>query len=93
MGDLKWDLNEVHVERLYPELDQEQRSEAAENLSQYLKVIGKIYDHLDDEGKLEETMLRVQYEKRNRKNPVSQNESAQNDDTPTSTADSNPSAA
>ncbi len=79
----------MHVERLCPKLDQEQRSEAAENLSRYFNVVGKIYDHLEDEGKLEGTMLRVQYEKRRRKNPASQNANEEKDDIPTSTGDSN----
>jgi len=41
MVDLKWNLTEEDVETLYPELDREQRSEAAEFLYQYLKVIGR----------------------------------------------------
>ncbi len=89
MRDLRWNLTEDDMEKLYPELDPEQRAEAADNLSRYFKVIGKIYDHLEDEGKLKDTLLRIQYQKRNRKNPASQNESEENDDIPTSTQDSN----
>lgn len=73
--------------RYYFPTDVEQ--EQTENLSRYFKVIGKIYDHLDGKAKLEDTLLRIQYEKRNRKNPASQNESEENDDIPTSTGDSN----
>lgn len=75
MGDQEWNLSEDDIEKLYPELDPEQRAEAAENLSRYFKVIGKIYDRLDDEGKLKDTLLRIQYEKRNRNSNASQNES------------------
>lgn len=89
MGDFKWNLPEEDMEKLYPELKPEERAEAAENLSRYFKLIGKIYDHLDDEGKLKDTLLRIQYEKRYRKNTESQNESEESDDIPTSTGDSN----
>ena len=34
MGDRDWDLTEDDMEKLYPELDPEQRAEAAGNMSQ-----------------------------------------------------------
>lgn len=83
-GLLPWDLIEDDIAKLYPELEPEERADATENLSRYFKVVGKIYDHLDDEGKLEDTWLRIQYEKRNRQIPGSQNELGEKDDVPTS---------
>jgi DNA-binding TFAR19-related protein (PDSD5 family) len=67
MGDLPWNFSEEDMAKLYPELSLEERAEAAENLSRYFQVVGKIHDRLDDEGKLKDVLLRIQYEKRNRK--------------------------
>ncbi len=88
MGDLPWNLSEDDIAKLYPELEPKQRAEAAENLSRYFNVIGKIYDHLDDAGELKDTLLRIQYEKRSDKSPASQNGLEENDDIPTTTGDS-----
>jgi hypothetical protein len=89
MGDFPWNLSGNDMRELYPELEPEQRVEAAENLSRYFKVVGKIHDHLDDQGKLKDTLLRIQYEKRNRKDTESQNVNQQTDDTATTTGDLN----
>jgi len=89
MGNVPWNLSEDDVARLYPELDPEQRAEAAENLSRYLRVVGEIHDKLDDEGELKDVLLRIQYEKRNRRSDASQNVKRENDDSSTPTGDSN----
>jgi hypothetical protein len=67
MGDLPWNLAEDEIAKLYPELGPDQRAAAAENLSRYFRAIGKIYDGLVKEGKFKDTLLRFEYEKRNRK--------------------------
>lgn len=46
MGDVGWNFTEDDIENVYPELEPEQRAEAAENLSRYFKVVGKVYDRL-----------------------------------------------
>jgi DNA-binding TFAR19-related protein (PDSD5 family) len=89
MGDLPWNFSEEDMSKLYPELKPEERAEAAENLSQYFKIVGRIYDRLDDEGKLKDTLLRIQYEKRNKYKLASQFVNNKNDDIPTPTEDSN----
>lgn len=67
MSDLEWSFREEDMKKLYPELTEEEQVEAAESLSQYFRIVGKIYDRLEDEGKLEDLKLRIEYEKRNRK--------------------------
>lgn len=82
MGDIPWNLSEDDMAKLYPELKTEDRAEAAESLSRYFKVKGKIYDHLGDEGKLKDTLLRIQCEKRSGNNTASQSDIEETDDTP-----------
>lgn len=85
MQDLSWDLNEDQIANMFPDLPKEYRTEAAESYSRYLKVVAKIYDRLEDEGKLDEVLLRAQYEKRKYDKPASQNVNQKTDDAPTTT--------
>ncbi|MFN0279199.1 MAG: hypothetical protein ACKVRN_11430 [Pyrinomonadaceae bacterium] len=83
MQDLSWDLTEDQIGRLFPHLPEGDRTEAAATYSRYLKVVAKIYDRLEDEGKLQDVLLRAQYEKRRQDKSASQNVNQQTDDTPT----------
>jgi len=56
----------ITISDLYPELSPEEQQEAEQSLKDYLQVVKKIYDRLQAEGKLEDVLLRIQYEKRNR---------------------------
>ena len=89
MSDVPWDFSEEQVGKMFPDLPEEDRAEAAGNYSQYFQVLARIYDDLGDKGNLKEVMLRLQYEKRNRNKLASQNESDQNDDTSTPKGESN----
>ncbi len=73
MGDFAWNRTEDDRHKLYPDLGPEQRAEAAENTSPYFTVTGNIYDHLRDKGNLKDRLYRIQYKKRNRKDPASRN--------------------
>ena len=84
------DQNEpITIGDLYPELSSEEQQEAQKNVENYLRTVKKIYDRLQAEGKLEDVLLRAQWEKRSRKTSVSQNIKAESDDTSTTTRDSN----
>ncbi len=80
MQDRDWDLSEDQIGKLFPDLKEEERLEAADNFSQYLKVVARIYDRLKEEGKLEEVLLRAQYEKKSRNKSASQNNNQSKDD-------------
>lgn len=82
MSNLNWKFTKENMKELCPELKPEERAEAVENLSQYFRIGGRTYDRLDDEGRIKDTLLRVQYEKRNRENNASRNVNRENDDTP-----------
>ncbi len=45
---------------LYPELLSEQREEAQYHLQQYLEVVYRIYEELEEQGILEEELLKEQ---------------------------------
>lgn len=64
MQDIPWNFTEDQMAELYPELKPEDRAAAAYNLSGYFKVVARIYDRLEEEGKLEDVLLRAQWEKR-----------------------------
>ena len=59
------------------------RAEAGGILSRWSQVVGRIHDHLDDEGRLKDVLLRAQYDKRDHGKPASQNVEGSKDDTPT----------
>lgn len=71
MQDVPWALSEELVAKMFPDLPEDQRAKAAESYSQYFQVVAKIYDDLEEKGKLKDVLLRAQYEKRNRKNNAS----------------------
>lgn len=53
---------------LYPDLTPEEQEEAAMNLQQYIDLVGRIYDRLEREERLDEIEalpLRHQWKKRN----------------------------
>ena len=92
MQDFELRITEEHIAKYFPGLPAEEHGEAAENYSAYLRLVARIYDRLEDEGRLRDVLLRAQYDKRNRDKPASQNEKGTNDDTPTPNGDSNGSA-
>ncbi len=61
------------ISDLYSKFSLEEQEEATKNVQNYLRVVKKIYDRLRAEGRLDEVMLRGQWEKRNHKNPALQN--------------------
>lgn len=42
----------IKIQDLYPELSPEEQEQAAENWRQYLRVVRRIFDGLEREGKL-----------------------------------------
>lgn len=74
MGDQNFDLSEEQIAQMFPHIKGEDRAAFAESYSRYLNVVAKVYDRLQDEGKLEEVLLRAQYNKRDRNKPTSHNE-------------------
>ncbi len=70
----------IIIHDFYPDLSPEDRAEVQENLQEYVRIVWKIFNRLKAEGKLEDVMLRAQWEKRNRHKPASQNINAENDD-------------
>jgi len=58
---------EITIADLYPELTPKQQAEAKERLLQYLAVVRKIYNHLVEKGEIDNVLLLIQWEKRNRK--------------------------
>jgi hypothetical protein len=58
---------EITIADLYPELTPEQQAEAEERLLRYLAVVRKIYDRLVETGEIDNVLLRIQWEKKNRK--------------------------
>ncbi len=57
---------EITIADLYPELTPEQQAEAEERLLRYLAIVRKIYDHLVETGEIDNVLLRIQWEKKNR---------------------------
>lgn len=74
MGDFSWKVTEEQIAKHFPEIPEIERAEAAENYSKYLQVVAKIYDDLEEKGKLRDALLRAQWLKRVRKNNASQND-------------------
>lgn len=56
----------LSIADLYPDFSSEEHAEAEANLKAYVALVWRIYTRLKAEGKLEEALLRIQYEKRNR---------------------------
>jgi len=73
MQDVPWKVSEEMISKMFPHLPENERAEVAGNYSQYLKVVAKIHDDLEANGKLKDVLLRIQYEKRNRNKPESHN--------------------
>jgi hypothetical protein len=83
MSDRSWNISAKQIAKMFPDLTPEEQREAAESYSAYLRGVAKIYDDLKDKGELEEVLLRIQYEKRNRKIDASQNDNEEPDDSQT----------
>ncbi len=66
-SDTRLTAQREQIGTMFPELKAEERQEAAENYCQYLRAVSKIYEDLEDKSELNDVLLRVQYEKRNRK--------------------------
>ncbi len=71
--ELLWNFSEEDMAKLFPELKPEERAAAAQNLSNYFSVVARIHDKLKNAGKLDDAILRAQYEMGNKNKPASQN--------------------
>ena len=54
---------EKTIQDLFPDLSPKERKEAKQNLQNYLKVVGRIYDNLDEKEK-QKLLLKLEWEKR-----------------------------
>jgi hypothetical protein len=61
------DNKEITIADLYPELTPEQQTEAQARLLQYLAIVRKIFNRLVETGEIDNVLLKIQWEKRNRK--------------------------
>jgi hypothetical protein len=60
------------IQDLFSDLSPKERKEAKQNLQNYLKIVGRIYDNLDEKEK-QKLLLKLEWEKRNLgKNSASQ---------------------
>ncbi len=58
------DKEEKTIKDLFPDLSPKERKEAKQNLQNYLKLVGRIYDSLDEKEK-QKLLLKLEWEKRN----------------------------
>lgn len=61
---------EITIQDLYPELSPEEQEEAAERLREYIRIVWRIFEHLDQEGRLKKVLAearKLRRESRRRK--------------------------
>lgn len=70
------DFTEDDMATMFPELQPEDRAEAATNFTQYLRLVARIYNRLEAEGKVPKSIIRAaekrrkRMEKRKRRGPI-----------------------
>ncbi len=60
------DEDPITIQDLYPELSPEEQEQAAENWRQYLRIVRRIFDGLEREGKLYKVLAEARRLRRKR---------------------------
>lgn len=61
------DLTEEDIAKMFPSLPAKDREQAAYHFTQYLRVVARIFDRMEQEGKVPKSLYRLAEKRRKRR--------------------------